>query len=97
MPCSTASPPGPASPGKSSADWGWVQHMRNGYNISPSRYIHTGDAKTTGSVTNRQIQDQFKVVKDTALRDLTILCELNLLKKKGQGRSTRYVHQTDKP
>lgn len=54
-------------------------------------------AISTGSVTNRQIQDQFKVVKDTALRDLTILCELNLLKKEGQGRSTHYVHQTDKP
>jgi predicted HTH transcriptional regulator len=54
-------------------------------------------AVSTGSVTNRQIQDQFKVVKDTALRDLTILCELNLLEKEGQGRSTRYVPQTDKP
>ena len=50
-------------------------------------------AVSTGSVTNRQIQDQFKVVKDTALRDLTILCELNLLEKVGQGRSTRYVPQ----
>lgn len=54
-------------------------------------------AVSTGSVTNRQIQDQFKVVKDTALRDLTILCELNLLEKEGQGRSTRYVPQTNKP
>jgi predicted HTH transcriptional regulator len=53
-------------------------------------------AVSTGSVTNRQIQDRFKVVKDTALRDLTILCELNLLKKEGQGRSTRYVPQADK-
>ncbi|GAB6058531.1 hypothetical protein [Desulfonatronum parangueonense] len=54
-------------------------------------------AVSTGSVTNRQIQDQFKVVKDTALRDLTILCQLNLLEKQGQGRSTRYVPQADKP
>lgn len=54
-------------------------------------------AVSTGSVTNRLIQDQFKVVKDTALRDLTILCQLNLLEKQGQGRSTRYVPQADKP
>lgn len=48
-------------------------------------------ALAAGSVTNRQVQEQFKVVKDTAFRDLTTLCELGLLQKEGQGRSTRYV------
>lgn len=48
-------------------------------------------AIANGSVTNRQVQDQFNVVQDTALRDLTILCNLKLLLKQGKGRSTHYV------
>ena len=31
---STASPPGPGFPGKSSADWGWVQHMSASLNAT---------------------------------------------------------------
>lgn len=48
-------------------------------------------AISSGSVTNRQLQDQFKVVRDTAHRDLAILCDLNLLQQEGKGRATRYV------
>ena len=48
----------------------------------------------SGAVTNRQVQERFQVVKDTALRDLALLCELNFLEKEGQGRSTRYVAKT---
>lgn len=48
-------------------------------------------AIANGSVTNSQVQDQFNVVQDTALRDLTILCKLKLLLKQGKGRSTHYV------
>lgn len=46
---------------------------------------------SNGSVTNRQVQEQFKVVRDTAHRDLSILCDLNLLQQEGKGRATRYV------
>lgn len=52
-------------------------------------------AVSTGSVTNRQVQKQFKVVQDTALRDLIILSELKLLRKQGKGRSTHYVPDSD--
>ena len=52
-------------------------------------------AITAGAVTNRQVQEKFGVVKDTALRDLTILDELKLLQKEGKGRSTRYVPKSD--
>ena len=45
----------------------------------------------TGSLTNRQVQENFGVVRDTALRDLTLLLQLKLLHKEGKGRSTRYV------
>jgi len=48
-------------------------------------------AISTGSVTNRQVQDNFGVVQDTALRDLTLLHQLKFLHKEGKGRSTRYV------
>ena len=48
-------------------------------------------AVSTGSVTNRQVQEQFKVVRDTAHRDLSILCDLKLLQQEGRGRATRYV------
>ena len=50
---------------------------------------------STGSVTNRQVQEHFNVVQDTALRDLTILCELKLLLRQGKGRSTHYVPYAD--
>ena len=50
----------------------------------------------SGSITNRQIQEQFKVVRDTAYRDISILCELGLLHKEGQGRSTTYIPQEPK-
>ena len=53
-------------------------------------------AISTGSATNRQVQEEFGVVQDTALRDLTILCELKLLQKQGKGRSTHYVPKSDK-
>ncbi|QYY37127.1 ATP-binding protein [Ruficoccus sp. ZRK36] len=45
----------------------------------------------SGEVTNRQVQESFEVARDTAHRDLTILCELNLLLKEGSGRSTHYT------
>lgn len=48
-------------------------------------------AISTGSVTNRQVQEQFNVVRDTAHRDLSILCDVNLLQQEGKGRATRYV------
>jgi predicted HTH transcriptional regulator len=48
-------------------------------------------AVSAGSVTNRQVQEGFDVVKDTALRDLTTLCQLALLEKEGKGRSIRYI------
>lgn len=51
-------------------------------------------AIATGAVTNRQVQDQFKVVRDTAHRDLAILCELDLLQQKGKGRATHYTPKT---
>ncbi|MCB1225011.1 MAG: hypothetical protein KDK99_04295 [Verrucomicrobiales bacterium] len=47
-------------------------------------------AISTGSVTNRQVQEKFGVVQDTALR------ELKLLLKQGKGRSTHYVPKSDK-
>ena len=48
----------------------------------------------SGSVTNRQVRDQFKVVRDTAHRDLLILCELGLLQQVGDGPATRYIPKT---
>lgn len=48
-------------------------------------------AISSGSVTNRQVQEQFKVVRDTAHRDLTTLCELDLLQQEGKGRATHYT------
>ncbi len=53
-------------------------------------------AISTGSVTNRRVQERFKVVQDTALRDLTLLHQLELLQKEGKGRSTRYVPKSNK-
>jgi hypothetical protein len=40
-------------------------------------------------------QENFGVVQDTALRDLTFLHQLKLLLRQGRGRSTRYVPGTD--
>ncbi|MCX9079528.1 MAG: ATP-dependent DNA helicase, partial [Candidatus Methanoperedens sp.] len=51
-------------------------------------------AIATGAVTNRQVQDQFEVVRDTAHRDLAILCKLDLLQQKGKGRATHYTSKT---
>lgn len=51
-------------------------------------------AISSGSVTNRQVRDQFKVVRDTAYRDLSILCELGLLQQVGSGRATHYIPNT---
>ena len=51
-------------------------------------------AISSGSVTNRQVRDQFKVVRDTAHHDLAFLCELGLLRQEGKGRATRYVPQS---
>lgn len=48
-------------------------------------------AISSGSVTNRQVQEQFKVVRDTAHRDLATLCELDLLQQEGKGRATHYT------
>ncbi|MDA3889608.1 MAG: DUF4062 domain-containing protein [Allgaiera sp.] len=45
----------------------------------------------TGSITNRQVQEKFKVVRDTAHRDLVILCKLELLQREGKGRATHYT------
>lgn len=44
-----------------------------------------------GSITNRDVQEALKVVRDTAHRDLSILCEIGLLTKKGKGRATHYI------
>lgn len=51
-------------------------------------------AISSGSVTNRQVQNQFKVVRDTAYRDLFTLCELGLLQQIGDGRATHYIPKT---
>lgn len=48
-------------------------------------------AISSGSVTNRRVRDKFDVVADTAYRDLSFLCELDLLQQVGVGRATRYI------
>ena len=45
----------------------------------------------TGSVTSGWCLKKFKVVYNTAFRDLTALVRLGILKVEGSGRSTRYV------
>ncbi len=45
----------------------------------------------SGFVTNRWIQDEFDVVRDTAHRDIQLLLSLNIIKSRGRGRSVSYV------
>jgi ATP-dependent DNA helicase RecG len=49
------------------------------------------EAARRGAITNREVQEQFQVVRDTAFRDITTLVEQGLLRQEGRGRSTRYV------
>jgi len=42
-------------------------------------------------LTSRMCEEKFGVTRDTASRDFSLLLELGLAKKEGQGRSTRYV------
>lgn len=42
-------------------------------------------------LTSRRCETEFRVTRDTAARDFGLLIELGLAKKRGQGRSTRYV------
>ena len=44
-----------------------------------------------GSITNREVQEQFHIVRDTAFRDLTLLVEGKIFRQVGRGRSTHYV------
>jgi len=49
-----------------------------------------------GSVTSGWCKEQFKVVYDTANRDLIELVDWNILDRQGKGRSTKYVLKGDK-
>jgi predicted HTH transcriptional regulator len=42
------------------------------------------------ALTSRRCEEEFGVTRDTANRDFSILMELGLATKEGQGRSTRY-------
>jgi predicted HTH transcriptional regulator len=42
-------------------------------------------------LTSRRCEEEFGVTRDTASRDFSLLLELGLATKEGQGRSTRYV------
>ena len=42
-------------------------------------------------LTSRFCEEEFGVTRDTAVRDFNLLISLNLVTKKGRGRSTRYV------
>jgi predicted HTH transcriptional regulator len=43
-------------------------------------------------LTSRRCEEEFGVTRDTTSRDFSLLVELGLAKKEGQGRSTRYVY-----
>jgi len=43
------------------------------------------------ALTSRRCEEKFGVTRDTANRDFSILMELDLATKEGQGRSTRYI------
>ena len=43
------------------------------------------------ALTSRRCEEKFGVTRDTANRDFSILMELGLATKEGQGRSTRYI------
>ncbi|WP_083191599.1 ATP-binding protein [Formosa haliotis] len=47
--------------------------------------------KGNGSITSSVYVEKFKVAKRTAIRDIDVLVELNLLKKKGLSKNTQYV------
>jgi ribonuclease BN (tRNA processing enzyme) len=47
-----------------------------------------------GKVTTGWVTSALSVVKDTAVRDLKCLCDLNLLSKQGKGRGVHYVPAT---
>ncbi|WP_428743293.1 ATP-binding protein [Tenacibaculum sp.] len=47
--------------------------------------------KNKGYITSGLYVEEFKVAKRTAIRDIDILLELNLLKKQGQSKNTQYI------
>ena len=47
--------------------------------------------KNKGSVTSSLYVEEFQVAKRTAIRDIEILVELNLLKKEGLSKNTQYI------
>ena len=51
------------------------------------------EVQKSGFVTSSWCQKNFGIVRDTANRDLSGLAKLNLLKKTGKGRGTKYVLQ----
>lgn len=44
-----------------------------------------------GSVTSGRVSSSLEVTRDTAVRDLNRLCELQLLERRGRGRSVNYA------
>ncbi|MCX6964987.1 MAG: DUF4062 domain-containing protein [Verrucomicrobia bacterium] len=59
--------------------------------LTPRQKAILDQVALQGSITNRQVQERFDIVRDTAFRDLTVLTEEGLLRLEGRGRSTRYV------
>ena len=49
-----------------------------------------------GFVTNKWVQDTFNVVRDTAYRDIQLLVDLNVIERRGRGRSISYVLARDR-
>ncbi len=49
-----------------------------------------------GFVTNKWVQDAFNVVRDTAYRDIQLLVDLNVIERRGRGRSISYVLARDR-
>jgi len=49
-----------------------------------------------GFVTNKWVQDMFNVVRDTAYRDIQLLVDLNIIERRGRGRSISYVLARDR-
>lgn len=47
--------------------------------------------KENGGITNAVYRDEYEVTDRTALRDIEELVDLNILKKEGAGRSTKYL------
>ncbi len=49
-----------------------------------------------GFVTNKWVQGTFNVVRDTAYRDIQLLVDLNVIERRGRGRSISYVLARDR-